>query len=142
MISDDPAFTDPAMAVIRRYDPQAYEKITADDGWNVSTGYVPGGTGSDAVTHIGYDGMPLPRDKRDTILGKDALREDAAGLGVPVTDYTASVLVHEFQHHDDGLDTEVTAYRASVRFDRRLPPGDQGGMLGSDLEELRRQLES
>lgn len=140
MLTDDPSFTGPAMAVIRRYDLRTYAEITADDGWDVSTGYVAGND-NDAVTHVGYAGVPLPRDKRGTILDKDALSEDAAVLDVPVTDYTASVLVHEFQHHSDGLDTEVTAYQASVRFDRKLPPGDRG-MLASDLEELHSQLES
>jgi hypothetical protein len=142
MISDNPQFTDPAMTVIKRTDPDTYKKIAADNGWDVSTDADFVDSGADATTRVGvhapWGDIIYPRDERDTGLDADAIKADAAYLGVPVEDYTASVIVHEFTHHVDGRDEEVPAYRESVRFDRLLPPRDKG-MLEADLEELREQ---
>lgn len=141
MHSSDPQFTDPAMAVIKRIDPDTYQAIAADDGWDVSTDTDFVDPGADATTLIGITGygqtMIYPRDERDTGLDADAIREDAIRTGnIPVADFTASTLVHEFKHHADGKAEEIPAYRESVRFDLLLPPRDYG-MLAADLEELR-----
>jgi hypothetical protein len=143
MISSDPQFTDPALAVIRRYDPETYSEIDTDDGWNVSTGVAD--PGADASTDIGMrrygQAFIYPRYERDTVLDTRAIEADAAYARVPVADFTASVLVHEFRHHADGREEEVPAYREGVRFDRKLPPRDRE-ILEYDLRDLHREEES
>lgn len=142
MISSDPSFTDPALAVIKRTDPDTYREIAGDDGWYVSSNPALVRRDSDAVTHIGLrsrDGKVkvfYPRDKRTTVLNSEVIKTSAATLGVSVDDYLAAILVHEFKHHKDGRNEEVPAYRESVRFDTRLPRRDQAILL-SDLAELR-----
>lgn len=136
MNSSDPQFTSPAMDVIRRYDPETYRDIAADDGWKVSTGPVP--DGADATTEIGEyteDGYVIySRDQRSTNLNRENIEAGAAYLRVPVADYEASVIVHEYAHHATGQG-EVTAYEASVRFDARLPARDRR-ILEADAGDL------
>ncbi len=132
MHSNDPGYTDPAMAVIRHYDPETYRAIAADDGWNVSTGDSPASEEADATT----EALPLPRDKRDTVLDPAEIERDADYIGIPAADYEASVLVHEYKHHIDGYVEEIPAYLESMRFDRRLPSYDQA-ILRYDQQALR-----
>lgn len=138
MISDDPEFTDPAMDVIRRIDPETYNQINDDSGWNVSTGDRPRHEDADAVTPASVPGRRLSRNERYTILDPLQITTGAADLGVPVADFAASILVHEFTHHLSGKLEEVPAYQASVRFDLLLPPRDLG-ILREDLEALREE---
>lgn len=134
MHSDDPQFTDPAMDVIRKYDPATYAEIMSDNYWRVHVRPVAGeGDGETQFAISTQDGQfVLPRSKRDSILDRGKLEREARENGITVAEQTASVLVHEFRHHVDGTREEHPAYTASVLFDRRLPDSG-GGLLDYDL---------
>ena len=131
MISSDPQYTDPALAVIKRYDPETYAMIVADDSWHVTvTDDVTPGT--DATTRVSKYAS-----ERDTKISPAAIRGSATQIiDVPVTDYLASIIVHEYEHHVEGLPWEHNAYVASVNFDVKLP-GSDDAILRSDYHRLR-----
>jgi hypothetical protein len=152
MISDDPAFTDPAMAVIKRTDPDAYEKIAASP-WRVYTAdNTPGNIFASlppdihdsiaedfnkmsfAVTtaeHPFYkrSGVYVPPGYRrylnTTWLNMPLLRAYARVNGIPLADALADTLIHEYVHYSLGFAAgERPAYEADLAFARKLPASD------------------
>ena len=132
MKSTDPAFTGPAMDVIRKADPDLAKQIDAapeplvvfDDPVEAA-GDVMGVVGlidaldiEDALENdygmtIHGPGNP-PALENHIWLNRPELRKQAKKLGVPVADITASILAHEFRHHEGG--NEAEAYAAGSAF--------------------------
>jgi hypothetical protein len=66
-----------------------------------------------------------PADLKDsTFLNRPAITSQADDLHVPVADFLADVMVHEFAHRDGGGMSEPEAFRAGTQFARTLEGGD------------------
>jgi hypothetical protein len=134
MISDNPGFTDPAMDVIRRADPEQYRLIERSDVpvHPVMRGDEPSmrrldaddpfaayafGTMALGLTHRMADGSD------HIYLNAPALRDEVTGTTIPEMLERASTLVHEEQHARDmaatGDSTEASAYATELAFDRK-----------------------
>jgi len=137
MKSNDTAFTGPAMDVIRRVDPEladqidaAPEPITVAKSWvDVAVVILPIAGLEEAMAAaedlISAYGMTLTVHKgRYTrlngyiFLNKAAIEAKAEKLGVPVANFTADMIVHEFKHHQGY--GEQAAYAAGAEFAREM----------------------
>jgi hypothetical protein len=136
MKSNDPAFTDPALAVIRRVDPALAKRIdTAPELITVVTDpdisareAVPNigltaALGLDYSLYIAYGVTQIPRGEHvpmdgDIWVNKPMIENQARELHVPVDQFTAFILAHEFRHHDGG--EEPAAYAQGTAFAREL----------------------
>jgi hypothetical protein len=135
MKSDSPSWTNPAMQVIKDHDPDLYRRISNDE-WNVCVittgnepGIPPGWDGYELLLELSHAfGATDRRGHAPTWLNRPAIEEKAQEMGVPVKDFLADVLVHEYTHHDEDLilghSTEASAFAAGTQFARRLGAAD------------------
>lgn len=147
------AFISDALSVVRRYDPALYARMVADD-WRVTT---------DADTYINWAsitftmgdyesmatayGATLGEPHRQTWLNRPMIRDWAYEHGIPVSDFAASVLVHEYRHIHQSIEPyigadapdEIPAFEASSAFARKLPSYDVviAALSDEHLREMR-----
>ena len=68
---------------------------------------------------------PMPEAITDhTFLNRPEITAKAEEMGVPVADFLADVLIHEFAHRDTGA-SEPEAFEAGTRFALKLPAYDK-----------------
>ena len=140
----DGVWLNPALDVIRKYDPTVYREMTAlDCTWHV---YVTEGSYDiDWVERVdpfqwfslmrslphafGVTSMPDPRfpvvdsTERATWLNRPGIEDSAKEMDVPEVDFLADILVHEFEHSYK-LHGEREAFAESTRFGLLLPAYD------------------
>lgn len=136
MKSDNPAVTDPALEVIRANDPDTWKRMVRDGLWDVHVLEPSDENSYDVIvrqspTIMDYFATmaalnssalgltPHDRDHPWTDLNMPLLREFAEETGTTVAVAVASVLVHEFAHHERQTG-ETAAFQAEISFDRKL----------------------
>jgi hypothetical protein len=137
MRSNDPAFTDPALDVIRKTDPELAKRIDAapeqitvvTDPYELTMQMLPFTNLHEALTAASEfgtaygmtmqpaTGMSTPLDY-SIWLNRSSIEDKAAGIGVPVAKFTADIIAHEFTHHDGYGERE--AYAAGTKFAREM----------------------
>jgi hypothetical protein len=136
MKSNDPAFTDPALDVIRKTDPELAKRIDAAPEL-ITVVTDPEKTAANALPaiglmaaldleyslHVAYGVTQIPRGEHvpmdgDIWLTKQQIVDEARELDVPVEQFTAFILAHEFRHHDGG--EEPSAYAQGTAFARKM----------------------
>jgi hypothetical protein len=143
----DLSWLKPAFDVIKRTDPDTYGRMQADY-WPVYAVDVPDDIDwvlddagpmawiplmHDLPTSFGVTisanqpaGMPEVAEsvKYATFLYRPLVNWKADDMGVPVPDFLADVLVHEFAHRDADAD-EPEAFEAGTEFGEKLPASDK-----------------
>lgn len=145
---DHPEVIDPALAVIKQYDPALHAEMLASD-WDVhlvtdlahdparltdelddEKALLSADDGTVGITNIAMPGRPTDISMAAAI---DAAAVDEASL----PRYLAMVLVHEYRHHVEGKPREDTAYHAGSVFARKMgeelvaEDSEQGEMLAA-----------
>jgi hypothetical protein len=118
MKSTDPKVTDPALAVIRKYDSSIYDQIQKAD-WSVEVIADP------FITWFGA----TSRDGSESAINLFNVLEASQRLRVPPTDFLANVLVHEYRHTlpdavKPGAKSEEVAFRYDLAFAEKMPASD------------------
>jgi hypothetical protein len=136
MRSDNPLFTDPALKIISGLDPTLRTRMSGTP-WNVhviETGkeqsivdyhdsngpwnamrLLDGLNSAYGITPLHPDGAGMGL----TFLNKPAIEKEARELKVPVAQFLAAILVHEFTHDEKGPD-EQEAFAAGSAFARKM----------------------
>jgi hypothetical protein len=158
---NNPAWINPALAVIKRADPALLTRMR-ESGWKV---YAVGQNGEELLPLLPYTGFYFiatvastvsksygvtlrdepeipPAAKNSTWLNRTAIEEQARESGFPVADFSAHILAHEFRHIEGG--DESQARDAGTRFawlmgSPAIAEFSESGRSEAVLDENRRQ---
>lgn len=139
---NDYPWMQPALDIIKRTDPSTYARMQAShwpvcvaDGpddieWVARTEWaeyvtllqeLPSSYGATAMDDPNFPPPPAAT-KHATFLNRPNIEMKAEDMRVPVADFLADVLVHEFTHNQG--QKEPAAFEAGTRFARKLPASD------------------
>jgi hypothetical protein len=133
MKSNDPEVTDPALAVIRKYDSSIYDQMQ-EASWSVKVFADP------FLTWFGATN----RDGTESAINMFNVYMASQQLQVPVTDFLANVLVHEYRHTlpdavKPGAKSEELAFSYDLAFAEKMPASDSP-IVGQILEDMRAEV--
>jgi hypothetical protein len=138
MKTDDPSWVNPALDIIRRADPGTYARMQASP-WMIhviATGRehsflqfagdrgIQGAYALAANLDESYAVTPLATEGGEhtlnmTFVNKQGCVRESRTSGIPVAEFLASILVHEFSHNET-LSDEKTAYDLEIAFDKKM----------------------